>query len=92
MDIELAQALEENKNLRDNYEQYKATAEPTIKELKERLVDEEYLVNENYRIAKQLNEAKDLIRELYDIIPASMADYAREPLQKAEEFLREGEQ
>ena len=29
------ECLKENKNLRDNYEQYKATAEPTIKELKE---------------------------------------------------------
>lgn len=37
MDIELAQALEENKNLRDNYEQYKATAEPTIKELQQKI-------------------------------------------------------
>ena len=37
MDIELAQALEENKNLRDNYEQYKATAELTIKELQQKI-------------------------------------------------------
>ena len=33
----IAELKEENKNLSDNYELYKATAEPTIKELKEQI-------------------------------------------------------
>ena len=34
---QVKELLEENKNLRDNYEQYKATAEPTIKELQHKI-------------------------------------------------------
>ena len=36
-ELQIEELQEENKNLSDNYELYKATAEPTIKELKEQI-------------------------------------------------------
>lgn len=38
---------------------------------------------------KQLTEAKEVIEELYNIIPASMADYAKEPMEHARKFMTE---
>lgn len=38
---------------------------------------------------EQLTEAKEVIEELYNIIPASMADYAKEPMEHARKFMTE---
>lgn len=38
---------------------------------------------------EQLTEAKKIIEELYNIIPASMSDYAKEPMEHARKFLTE---
>lgn len=40
-------------------------------------------------IKKRLTEAKKIIEELYNIIPASMADYAKEPMEHARKFMTE---
>ena len=37
----------------------------------------------------QLTEAKKVIEELYNIIPASMSDYAKEPMEHARKFMTE---
>jgi len=36
-----------------------------------------------------LTKAKEIIEELYNIIPASMADYAKEPMEHARKFMTE---
>lgn len=46
-----------------------------------------YLANEKY--VEQLTKAKEIIEELYNIIPASMADYAKEPMEHARKFMTE---
>lgn len=38
---------------------------------------------------EQLTKAKEIIEELYNIIPASMADYAKEPMEHARKFMTE---
>lgn len=38
---------------------------------------------------EQLTEAKKVIEELYNIIPASMSDYAKEPMEHARKFMTE---
>lgn len=38
---------------------------------------------------KQLTKAKEIIEELYNIIPASMSDYAKEPMEHARKFMTE---
>lgn len=38
---------------------------------------------------ENLIKAKKIIEELYNIIPASMADYAKEPMEHAREFMTE---
>ena len=43
----------------------------------------------NEQKADQLTEAKKVIEELYNIIPASMADYAKEPMEHARKFMTE---
>ena len=43
----------------------------------------------SYHIEKQLTEAKEIIEELYNIIPASMSDYAKEPMEHARKFMTE---
>lgn len=40
-------------------------------------------------IEEQLTEAKKVIEELYNIIPASMSDYAKEPMEHAKKFMTE---
>ena len=60
----------------------------------EELVEISYEVyNDNldysYHIEKQLTEAKKVIEELYNIIPASMSDYAKEPMEHARKFMTE---
>lgn len=40
-------------------------------------------------IKKQLTEAKEIIEELYYIIPTSMFDYAKEPMEHARKFMTE---
>ena len=40
-------------------------------------------------IKEQLTEAKEIIEELYNIIPASMADYAKESMEHARKFMTE---
>lgn len=40
-------------------------------------------------IEEQLTKAKEIIEELYNIIPASMADYAKEPMEHARKFMTE---
>ena len=42
-----------------------------------------------YHIEKQLTEAKKVIEELYNIIPASMSEYAKEPMEHARKFMTE---
>ena len=57
--------LEENKNLRDNYEQYKAMAEPTIKELKaynEKLLNSD--IEKHNKIVSLEAQTKELQEEL----------------------------
>ena len=39
--------------------------------------------------ALKLEEAKEIIEELYDKIPASHSDYYKEVMEKAEQFLKE---
>lgn len=43
----------------------------------------------SYHIEKQLTEAKEVIEELYNIIPASMSEYAKEPMEHARKFMTE---
>ena len=43
------------------------------------------------KFAAELEEAKELLLELYDCIPASMADSCRETLQKVALFFRDEE-
>ena len=38
---------------------------------------------------EQLTKAKEIIEELYNIIPASMSDYAKEPMEHARKFMSE---
>lgn len=40
-------------------------------------------------IKKRLTEAKEVVEELYNIIPASMSDYAKEPMEHARKFMTE---
>lgn len=63
-------------------------------ELKEKLKPENYLkllAKEGYIkfTSDQLTKAKEIIEELYNIIPASMADYAKEPMEHARKFMTE---
>ena len=63
-------------------------------ELKEKLKPEnclKLLAKEGYIkfTSDQLTKAKEIIEELYNIIPASMADYAKEPMEHARKFLTE---
>lgn len=39
--------------------------------------------------SSQLTKAKEIIEELYNIIPASMSDYAKEPMEHARKFMTE---
>ena len=55
---------EENKNLRDNYELYKAMAEPTIKELKEKLEHRNCVDCSNHGSNIKLLKAKGIIKKL----------------------------
>jgi|GEM_PF-6900390 len=41
------------------------------------------------RLEKENIEAKEIITELYHIIPASMSDYAREPMERAKRFMED---
>ena len=41
------------------------------------------------RSKEQLAKAKKVIEELYNIIPASMSDYAKEPMEHARKFMTE---
>ena len=41
------------------------------------------------RSKEQITKAKKIIEELYNIIPASMADYAKEPMEHARKFMTE---
>lgn len=43
----------------------------------------------SHHIEEQLTKAKEIIEELYNIIPASMSDYAKEPMEHARKFMTE---
>ena len=43
----------------------------------------------NEKYVEQLTKAKKVIEELYNIIPASMSDYAKEPMEHARKFMTE---
>lgn len=62
-------------------------------ELKELVKTSYEVYNDNldysYHIEGQLTKAKEIIEELYNIIPASMADYAKEPMEHARKFMTE---
>lgn len=63
-------------------------------ELKEKLKPEnclKLLAKKGYIkfTSDQLTKAKEIIEELYNIIPASMADYAKEPMEHARKFMTE---
>ena len=62
-------------------------------ELKEEVETSYEVYNNNldysYHIEEQLTEAKKIIEELYNIIPASMSEYAKEPMEHARKFLTE---
>ena len=63
-------------------------------ELKEKLKPEnclKLLAKEGYIkfTSDQLTKAKEIIEGLYNIIPASMADYAKEPMEHARKFMTE---
>ena len=63
-------------------------------ELKEKLKPEnclKLLAKEGYIkfTSDQLTKAKEIIEELYNIIPASMSDYAKEPMEHARKFMTE---
>lgn len=58
------------------------------------LKDDNKVMADNYSKMEQkfydkLTEAKKVIEELYNIIPASMADYAKEPMEHARKFMTE---
>ena len=80
----------------DVTEAYMAGAEPREKRIKE-LEKENAELKENFRICEKnadtyfdnLTEAKKVIEELYNIIPASMSDYAKEPMEHARKFMTE---
>ena len=87
------ECLKENKNLRDNYEQYKATAEPTIKELKEKLKHRNCLDCSNHSRNIKLLKAKEIIRKLLQDIEIAENEYkfTSQSAIKAEKFLMEEE-
>ena len=62
-------------------------------ELKEEVETSYEVYNDNldysHHIEEQLTEAKKVIEELYNIIPASMSDYAKEPMEHARKFMTE---
>lgn len=63
-------------------------------ELKEKLKPEnclKLLAKEGYIkfTSDQLTKAKEIIEELYNIIPASMSEYAKEPMEHARKFMTE---
>lgn len=43
----------------------------------------------SHHIEDQLTKAKEIIEELYNIIPASMSEYAKEPMEHARKFMTE---
>ena len=44
----------------------------------------------SYHIEEQAHRSKkEIIEELYNIIPASMSDYAKEPMEHARKFMTE---
>ena len=43
----------------------------------------------NEKYVEQFTRAKEIIEELYNIIPASMSDYAKEPMEHARKFMTE---
>ena len=78
----------------DGVEKKMAELEKENAELKEKLKPEnclKLLAKEGYIkfTSDQLTEAKKIIEELYNIIPASMSEYAKEPMEHARKFLTE---
>ena len=43
----------------------------------------------NEELTERLENAKKIIEELYNIIPASMSEYAKEPMEHARKFMTE---
>ena len=83
----------ENKCLAQKIQYIKELKEENA-ELKEKLKPEnclKLLAKEGYIkfTSDQLTKAKEIIEELYNIIPASMADYAKEPMEHARKFMTE---
>lgn len=68
-----------------------------IKELQQEnaeLRDDNKVMADNYFKMEQkfydnLTKAKEIIEELYNIIPASMSEYAKEPMEHARKFMTE---
>jgi hypothetical protein len=83
----------ENKCLAQKIQYIKELKEENA-ELKEKLKPEnclKLLAKKGYIkfTSDQLTKAKEIIEELYNIIPASMADYAKEPMEHARKFMTE---
>lgn len=81
----------EIKELRDNYEQYKAVAEPTIKELQEKIRTDnsDVIANACKKIAeleKENEQAKEIIKHLLWDLRNKDFDPAKD-IEKAEHFL-----
>ena len=75
---------------------YLAGAEPREKRIAE--LEAENEANENgakkyadyyFKTNNQLTKAKELLEEVCNSIPSSVAEYIKEPLEKAKQFLQE---
>lgn len=45
------------------------------------------LVGQKMKLKDQLEEAKEILEDLYDMIPASHADYYKDVMERARQFL-----
>lgn len=85
----IAELEKENAELRTKTTALENANRAMIKELDEMTSGGVSVLENVVRSKEQLAKAKEIIEELYNIIPASMADYAKEPMEHARKFLTE---
>lgn len=78
----LAQKMQFIKELQQENAELKGQVETSYKVYNDNL-------DYSHHIEEQLAEAKKIIEELYNIIPASMSEYAKEPMEHARKFMTE---
>lgn len=77
----------ENAELRTKTTALENANRAMIKELDEMTSGGVSVLENVVRSKEQLAKAKEIIEELYNIIPASISDYAKEPMEYARKFL-----